>query len=151
MILEETIKKLHDLKLRVMADAVRELVNKPPGHQLSFEEQLGVVVEQEWTERQNTALARRLKLAKLGQSACLEDVWCEPERGIDKAVVRGFATCQWVRSKQTSSSSDRPAWARATSARRSRRLHAATAFARSVRVYPDCFTSWGSREPTAAT
>jgi DNA replication protein DnaC len=100
MILEETIKKLHDLKMRVMADAVRELVTKPPGHKLSFEEQLGMVVEQEWIERQNAALARRLKQAKLGQSACLEDVWCEPERGIDKAVVRGFATCQWVRSKQ---------------------------------------------------
>jgi DNA replication protein DnaC len=100
MILEETIKKLHELKLRAMADAVRELVAKPPGNQLSFEEKLGLVVDCEWTERQNNALARRLKQAKLGQSACLEDVWCEPERGLDKAVVRGLSSCQWVRAKQ---------------------------------------------------
>jgi len=92
MILEETIKKLHDLKLRAMADAARELVTKPPGHKLSFEEQLGLLVEQEWTDRQNKALGRRLKQAKLGQSACLEDVWCEAERGLDKAVVRGLSS-----------------------------------------------------------
>lgn len=100
MILEETIKKLHDLKLRAMADAVRELVTKPPGHKLSFDEQLGLLVEREWTDRHNKALARRLKQAKLGQSACMEDVWCEPERGLDKAAVRSLATCQWVQSKQ---------------------------------------------------
>jgi DNA replication protein DnaC len=100
MILEETIKKLHDLKLGAMADATRELLTKPPGHKLSFEEQLGLLVEHEWTDRQNKALARRLKQAKLGQSACLEDVSCEPERGLDKAVVRSLASCQWVRSKQ---------------------------------------------------
>jgi DNA replication protein DnaC len=100
MILEETIKKLHELKLYAMADAVRELTNKPPGHGLCFEEQLGLLVECEWTDRQNKALARRLKQAKLGQSACLEDVRCEPERGLDKAVVRSLSSCQWVRSKQ---------------------------------------------------
>jgi len=27
-------------------------------------------------------------------------VWCEPERGLDKAVVRSLASCQWVQSKQ---------------------------------------------------
>lgn len=101
MILEETIKKLHDMKLCAMAEGTRELVTKPPGHKLSFEEQLGLLVDREWTDRQNKALARRLKQAKLGQgTACIEDVWCEPERGLDKAVVRSLATCQWVRSKQ---------------------------------------------------
>ncbi len=30
----------------------------------------------------------------------MEDVRCEPERGIDKAVVRALSSCQWVRSKQ---------------------------------------------------
>src|ERR1700683_2949548 len=88
------------MKMRAMADAVRDVVGKPPGHKLSFEEQLGLLVDCEWTDRQNKALARRLKAAKLGQSACLEDVWCEPERGLDKAVVRGLSSCQWVRSKQ---------------------------------------------------
>jgi len=100
MILEETIQKLLDLKMRAMADTLRELVTKPPGNQLSFDEQLGLLVEAEWRDRQNKALARRLKAAKLGTSACLEDVTCEPERGLDKSVVRALATCQWIHAKQ---------------------------------------------------
>jgi DNA replication protein DnaC len=100
MILEETIKKLLELKLCAMADALRELMTKPPGHKLAFDEQLGLLVEREWTDRQNKALTRRLKQAKLGQSACLEDVLCEPERGLDKSTVRSLATCQWIRAKQ---------------------------------------------------
>lgn len=100
MIHEETMRKLLELRLRAMADGLRELIEKPPGNKLSFEEQIGLLVDREWADRQNRALARRLKQAKLGMSACLEDVWCEPTRGLDKAVIRSLATCQWVRSKQ---------------------------------------------------
>jgi DNA replication protein DnaC len=97
---EQTIQKLCDLKLHAMADAVRELLTTAPGSAMSFEEKLGLVVEREWTDRENRRLARRLKDAKLGTNACLEDVWCEPARGLDKDVVRSLATCQWVRAKQ---------------------------------------------------
>jgi DNA replication protein DnaC len=83
-----------------MAQGLRELIASAPGDKLSFEEQLGLLVDREWTERKNTLLARRIKQAKLGMSACLEDVWCEPGRGIDKATVRALATCQWVRASQ---------------------------------------------------
>jgi DNA replication protein DnaC len=39
----------------------------------------------------------RGELHKLATQATLEDVACEPERGIAKAVVRQLATCRWVR------------------------------------------------------
>jgi DNA replication protein DnaC len=100
MIDEQTIQKLCDLKLLAMADAVRELLKTAPGSELSFEEKLSLVVDREWTDRENRRLTRRLKEAKLGMSATLEDLWCEPARGLDKAVVRSLATCQWVRAKQ---------------------------------------------------
>src|SRR5450432_443536 len=100
MIDEQTIQKLCDLKLLAMADAVRELLAAAPGSELSFEEKLGLVVDREWTDRENRRLTRRLKEAKLGMSATLEDLWCEPARGLDTAVVRSLATCQWVRAKQ---------------------------------------------------
>ena len=85
MIHEETMKKLHELRLRAMAGALRDLIDKPAADKLSFEEQLGILVDSEWTDRHNRQLARRLKQAKLGMSACLEDVWCEPTRGLDKS------------------------------------------------------------------
>jgi len=72
----------------------------PPNNQLSFEEKIGMLVDREWSERENRRLDRRLKDAKLGVRASLEDVVCDPARGIDKPMVRQLATCQWVRAKQ---------------------------------------------------
>jgi DNA replication protein DnaC len=97
---EETIQKLIELKRVAMVQALRELLAGPPGHGLSFEEQLGLLVDREWTYRHTRRLARRLKEAKLGMAACLEEVWCDAARGLDQAVVRALATCQWVRAQQ---------------------------------------------------
>lgn len=97
--IEETLTKLHELKLTSMAQAVRELMDTAPGHQLSFDEKLGLVVDREWADRDNRRLARRLKEAKLVTRASLDNVLCDPERGVDKATMRGLSTCQWVKTK----------------------------------------------------
>lgn len=97
--IEETITKLNELRLSTMALAVREVLDSAPGNQLSFEEKLGMVVDREWTERDNRRLARRLKDAKLATRASLDNVLCDPERGLDKAAIRQLATCQWLKSK----------------------------------------------------
>lgn len=97
--IEETLTKLTDLKLTSMVQAVRELMETAPGHQLSFDEKLGIVVDREWRERDNRRLARRLKDAKLATRASLDNVLCDPERGIDKAAMRTLSTCQWIKSK----------------------------------------------------
>jgi len=88
------------MKLHTMAKVLRELLDAPPGHELSFEEKLGMLVDREWIDRDNRRLARRIKDAKLPVGASLEDVLCDPSRGIEKATVRSLATCAWVRAKQ---------------------------------------------------
>lgn len=100
MINEDTIHKLVSMKLHTMAKVLRELLDAPPGHELSFEEKLGMLVDREWIDRDNRRLARRIKDAKLPIGASLEDVLCDPARGIEKASVRSLATCAWVRAKQ---------------------------------------------------
>lgn len=97
--IEETLTKLTEMRLASMALAVRELMETAPGHQLSFEEKLGIVVDREWTERDNRRLSRRLKDAKLATRASLDNVLCDPERGVDKATMRQLALCTWVKSK----------------------------------------------------
>jgi DNA replication protein DnaC len=97
--LEETITKLSEMKLPSMVSALRELMDSAPGNQLSFEEKLGILVDREWTDRDNRRLARRLKDAKLATRASLDNVLCDPERGVDKAAMRQLANCQWVKSK----------------------------------------------------
>ena len=98
--IEETITKLSELKLTSMIAAVRELQQTAPGHELSFDEKLGIVVDREWTDRENRRLARRIKDAKLSTRASLDNVLSDPERGIEKATIRQFATCGWTKAKQ---------------------------------------------------
>ena len=59
-----------------------------------------MIVDREWTDRDNRRLARRLKEARLAVDASLEDAVCDAGRGLDKAAVRQLATCAWVRAKQ---------------------------------------------------
>jgi len=98
--IEETINKLIQLKLPHMAEALRATVERGGGGGLSIEECLGLMVDREWTERENRRVGRRIKDAKLGMQACIEDLSCDPARGLDKSVVRTLGTCGWVRAKQ---------------------------------------------------
>jgi len=100
MTVEETIEKLMKLRLPHMAAALRATLERAVGSGLSVEECVGLMVDREWTERDNRRLDRRIKDAKLGMQATIEDVRCDPARGLDKAVVRSLGTCAWVRAKQ---------------------------------------------------
>jgi DNA replication protein DnaC len=98
MIDEETLRKLEQMTLHAMADALRELLAKP-GQDLSFPEKIGIIVDREWSARENRKLTRLLRSAKLGVDACIEDVWCTPERGLAKAAIRDLGTCRWIDDK----------------------------------------------------
>ena len=58
---------------------------------------MGTLIEREAAERANTALASRLKRARLRQTACLEDLDLRTPRGLDRGVVREVATGRWVK------------------------------------------------------
>lgn len=100
MTVEETIEKLIQLKLPHMAHALREQLDRGAGSGLTLDECVGLMVDREWTEQENRRVSRRIKDAKLGMPACLEDLWCDPARGLDKAALRSLGTCGWVRAKQ---------------------------------------------------
>ena len=100
MILEETIQKLVDMKLHAMATMLRERASSPQTDPLSTDEALGMLVDREWTSRENKRLGRLLKEARVPSGACIEDFACEAGRGVDKALARTLASCHWVRAKQ---------------------------------------------------
>jgi DNA replication protein DnaC len=98
---EETIQKLMSLRLTTMAQAFRDQLADSPGSQLSFSERVALMVDREWTDRDNRRLARLMRSARLSVSdAAMENIWCDPARGIDKAVIRDLATCKWIKNKQ---------------------------------------------------
>lgn len=97
MLNNPTIEKLMDLKLKAMAQMMRE-----PDHtleELSFEERLAIMVEKEWLAKKNARIKRLLKNASLGINACIEDIDYSPERTIDKQVVKVLSTCNFITQK----------------------------------------------------
>ncbi len=93
---EETLDKLRTMRLHGMVHALEELEVQAPSNELSFHERIGLLVDREWTDRENRRLSRLLRAAKLPVDACIEDIACEPGRGVTKAQVRELARCKWI-------------------------------------------------------
>jgi len=97
MTLDETIQKLINLKLNTFAKGLREMMEMPPDRQLSFEDKLGLLVDQEWAAREDRRVSRRIQEARLSVRAAPEEILCDAARGLESATLRDLASCQWVR------------------------------------------------------
>ena len=97
MLIEQTISKLHEMKLHGMAHALREQLQQPEISELPFEERFSLLVDREWTHRENTRMTRLLKNAKLRLPASVEDIDFKAPRGLDRSVVLRLAQCEWIR------------------------------------------------------
>ena len=98
---QQTIEKIQEMKLHGMLLALEQQAQDPDVQSLSFDERLGLLVEREYVVRQDRRLTRRLKTAKLKFQACIEDIDYRARRtGLDRALMRTLATCDWVREHQ---------------------------------------------------
>jgi hypothetical protein len=84
MLNQQTIEKLHSMKLHGLADAFRAQQETTEASQLSFEKRFALLVDQQWLWKENRALARRLRAAHV-----IEDVDYQHPRGLDRKLVRG--------------------------------------------------------------
>jgi DNA replication protein DnaC len=100
MLNQPTFEKLYGMKLHGMAEALRAQLETPDMSQLSFEERLAMLVEQQWLWKENRALARRLSLARLKERGVIEDINYQHPRGLDRKLIRTLAASEWVRQKQ---------------------------------------------------
>jgi DNA replication protein DnaC len=95
MLTHQTTEKLIVMKLEGMADALAKQQDTPELTQLSFDDRFGLLVDAEYTARENENLKTRLKQASLRQTACFEDV--DMQRGLDRTTLTLLAQCTWVR------------------------------------------------------
>jgi DNA replication protein DnaC len=97
MLVHATVDKMTAMHLTAMADAFQRQLASPQMADLSFEERVGLLIDHEWTAREQRQLQRRLRAANLRHQASLEDLdWQAPRRGLDKALVGSLATCAWI-------------------------------------------------------
>ena len=100
MLNQPTIEKLHTMKLHGMADAFRAQLETTNMSPLSFEERLAMLVDQQWLWKENRALARRLRSARLKERGVIEDIDYQHPRGLDRKLIRTLSSSEWVRQKQ---------------------------------------------------
>jgi DNA replication protein DnaC len=102
MLTQQTITRLHALKLDGMARAFEEQIGQPAAHGLAFEERFGLLVDRESAWRDTRRLERLLKQAHLKYpSACMEDIDARATRGLDARLLASLSNCDWIRGGQS--------------------------------------------------
>jgi DNA replication protein DnaC len=100
MLNQQTLEKLHAMKLFGMAEAFRAQMESADHSRLSFEERFALLVDQQWSWRENRALARRLRAAKLKERGVVEDINYQHPRQLDRRLLRTLLSSEWVRQHQ---------------------------------------------------
>ena len=96
MLIEQTLEKLTAMKLGAMAEAVQQPLGSDEATALSFEDRLGVLVDTEWTAREQRKLTRRLRAAKLRYAASREAVDFTHPRRLKRQQVVSLGSGAWI-------------------------------------------------------
>jgi len=97
MLNENTISKLQEMHLTVMAKKLKEQLSDSNMNALSFEDRVGLMVDAEWLSRKNNHLRRLIKNAGFADSeACIENIEYHSDRNLDKTQIARLATCNYI-------------------------------------------------------
>jgi DNA replication protein DnaC len=97
MLVHPTLDTLRTLKLTGMLRVYQSQLESAQADGLTFDERFAMITDGESIERENSRAKNRLTKAKLRQPACVEDIDFRQSRGLDKALMRSLADCQWIR------------------------------------------------------
>ncbi len=101
MILEQTIEKLHSMRLERMAKSLSERLSRPDHQNLSIAEFVGLIVDDEYLHREQAKLASRLSGAKFkDRAASMEAIDYKNPRGLSKQQMLELGQLRWMGKKQ---------------------------------------------------
>jgi DNA replication protein DnaC len=97
MLNDNTVTKLHELKMDVMAQAFKEQLLNSDFNSMAFEERLGLLVDAEWNTRKSNRLLRLIKNAGYEFSnAAVENINYRADRKLDKTQITALSTCNYI-------------------------------------------------------
>ena len=96
MLKHPTLDQLHTLGLHGMAKAFAEIAAGGEADGLGHHEWLGLLLDRETSWRQDKRFAARLRVAKLRQQACIEDVDYRSPRGLDRTLFHKLIEGEWI-------------------------------------------------------
>jgi DNA replication protein DnaC len=97
MLNQPTLNTLRGLRLIGMAEAFAQQLEQPDVQRLSFDERFALLVDREFTYRQNRRLQRLLHTAQFKQQACVEEIDFRPKRGLERPILAALGACDWIR------------------------------------------------------
>src|SRR5271165_3649882 len=100
MLTHPTLDQLHALGLHGMAKGFKELDANPEARTLEHPEWLALLLDHETTLRRQKRFETRARVARLRQAATVEDVDYRAARGLDRALFRKLAACEWIRTRR---------------------------------------------------
>ena len=101
MLIQQTLDKMRAMKMHHMARSLEERLSKPDHQDLSVEEIIGLIVDDEFTARENARLEARLRGAKFKEkAACMEDIDYKTSRGLKKQTMLELAQLKWLEKAQ---------------------------------------------------
>lgn len=97
MLTENTVSKLREMHLSVMAAAYKEQLTDSSFQSMSFEDRVSLIVDKEWNSRKNNYLKRLIKQANLSEpNACIEDIEYHSDRNLNKNMITKLSTCNYI-------------------------------------------------------
>ena len=97
MFCNETLRKLREMHLGVMAEQLAAQIEDPQFQSISFEDRLSMLVDAEWSARKSNRLARLIKKAGYADTqASVENVAYMAERHLDREQILRLASCAYI-------------------------------------------------------
>lgn len=101
MIHSQTLDKMNQMKLFGMIQAVDSQLAKGDCKDMGFTELFGLIVDQEWTYRENRKMERLLRSADFKEkTACIEALDFRGGRGLKKSAIQELTQNHWIQNHQ---------------------------------------------------
>lgn len=101
MIMNETLSKLHEMRMSAMAAAFSAQQQDAHYQSLSFEDRFSMLVDAEWSTRKSNKLHKLIRNAGYSNpGAAMEDISYAPDRQLDKEQLLRLATCSYIEESQ---------------------------------------------------
>lgn len=90
------MQQMRSLKLQGMAQALENVLTSKQATNLSSEQLLEMLLQQEYDDRKSRKIERLTLQAKFRYHASLEQVTPSPKRNIDSTQLAALSTCNWI-------------------------------------------------------
>ncbi|MDO9536555.1 MAG: IS21-like element helper ATPase IstB [Bacillota bacterium] len=94
MLNQPTIQKLKEMRLPVMARMLADTTETEKD--MSFDDRLTLMVENEWLARKNNCINRLLKKASFPVDASIENIDYEHQKGLEKKPIQNLSGCGYI-------------------------------------------------------